>query len=231
MFLIKLELAMKMICTLIVILLTLNSMRTMNAQPSIDGASAQPMALQKHDGPPLRLAVNIVDQKYCAGDADLDALKLNVRFTFTNISHRQLILYKSADLISQIMIGETLADIEAGQFQVDSSVTQLIAVEEKCFRGSAPSRCFVVLPPGASYEAQTTVRVFVVRNEKREITGAVASGEHVLQVRVSTWPESEGLSKELRRRWEHIGCLWYDPITSVPMPFKVEKQRKVVDCS
>ena len=231
MFLIKLELAMKMICTLLVILLTLNSMRTINAQPGIDGTSAHPIAQQKRDGQPLRLAMNVVDEKYCAGDADLDALKLNVRFTFTNISHRQLILYKSADLISQIMIGETLADIEAGKFQVDSSVTQLITGEEKCFRGSVPSRCFVVLPPGASYEAQTTLRIFVVREEKREITGAVASGEHFLQVRVSTWPESEGLSKELRRRWEHTGSLWYVPITSAPMPFKVDKKRKVVDCS
>jgi hypothetical protein len=222
---------MKMICTLIVILLTLHSMRTTNAQSGIDGASAQAIPVQEHEAQQLRLAMNVVDQTYCAGDADLDTLKLNVRFTFTNISNRQLILYKSADLISQIMVSETLADIEAGRFQVNSSVTQLIAGAEKCFAGSAPSRCFVVLPPGASYEEQTTVRVFVVRDETREITGAVASGEHFLKVRVSTWPGSEALSKKLRRRWRHVGCLWYAPITSTPMPFRVEKHRKVVDCS
>jgi hypothetical protein len=222
---------MKMICLLIVIPLSFACVRTTNAQSRIVVASAHATPPDKKRTQPFKVGISVVDQKYCTGDADLDGLRISVRFTFTNISNRRLILYKSADLISRIMIGETLADIEAARFQVDSSVTGLTAGGRECFQGSVPSRCFVVLPPGASYEAQAVVGVFVVRDEMREITGAVTSGERVLQVRVSTWSESAGLAKELRRRWARIGSLWYDPITSVPMQFTVEKQRKVVDCS
>lgn len=222
---------MKMICLLIVILLSFAWMRTTNAQSRIGVASPHATPPEKNPTQPVKLAINVVDQKYCTGDADLDALRLSVRFTFTNTSNRRLILYKSADLISRIMIGETLADIEAARFQVDSSLTGLTAGGRECFQGSTPSRCFVVLPPGASYEAQAVVGVFVVRDETREFTGAVRSGEHVLQVRISTWPESAELAKKLRRRWARIGYLWYDPITSAPMSFTVEKGRKVVDCS
>ena len=222
---------MKMICLLSVILLSFACMRTTNAQSRVGVASAHATPPEKKRTQPFKVAINVVDQKYCTGDADLDALRMSVRFTFTNTSNRRLILYKSANLISRIMIGETLADIEAARFQVDSSVTELTAGGRECFQGSVPSRCFVVLPPGASYEAQAAVGVFVVRDETREFTGAVRSGEHVLQVRVSTWPESAELANELRRRWARIGYLWYDPITSVPMSFTVQKQRKVVDCS
>jgi hypothetical protein len=185
---------------------------------------------KEKDPQPLKLAIDIVGQKYCTGDAELDGLQINVRFTYTNISNRRVIVYKSANLISRIMIGKTLADIEASRFQVDSSLTQLIAGGKNCLKGPVPSRCFVVLLPGASYQVRADIGVFAVRDDSREIAGAVRSGEHVLQVEVSTWPDSKASVGEMRHRWRRSGLLWYDPVTSAPRPFTVERERKVVDC-
>lgn len=216
---------MKIICPLIVILLCLTCITTVQSRTGFAHVTAQ----QSNRQPPLRLAMEIVDQNYCTGDADLDGLRIHVRLTYTNISNRRLIVYKRA-IISRIMIGEDLADIEAGRFEVDSSLTELTAGGRECFKGSVPSGCFVVLPPGASYEEQSVVGVLVVRDDAREIAGAVRSGKHALQIEVSTWPESKALAEDLGRRWQRSGCLWYEPIRSAVISFTAEKQRKPADC-
>lgn len=219
---------MKIMCPLIVILLCFPYLSATHVQSRTDGEHHT--ALQEKQQPPLRLAVDIVDQNYCPGDADLDGLRINVRLTYTNVSDRRLILYKGSNLVSRIMIGENLANIGAGQFKVDSSLTQLTTEGGKCFKGSVPSSCFAVLQPGTSYEVRATVGVFALRDDTREIAGAVKSGEHVLQLEVSTWPNSKLLAEELGRRWQRSGCLWYESVRGAPIQFTVEKQRKVVDC-
>jgi polyferredoxin len=77
---------------------------------------------------------------------------------------------------------------------------------------------------------ETVVGLFVVRGDAREITGAVKSGNHVLQVEVITWRKSNKMAKGLRARWRRYGTVWYEPITSVAVPFTVEKERKIADC-
>lgn len=185
---------------------------------------------QQEGSLPLQLTATLIDQQYCTGDSELDSLQMKVRLTFTNISTRRLILYKGSDFISRIAISRSLEDAAAKQFEVNASVTQVTNGKRIDFKELVPNSAFIILSPGASYEVETVVTVFAVRGDAREIAGAVTSGEHVLQVEVSTWPDSKTLAEKLRRHWQRNGCLWYDPITSVPMPFTVEKQRKVADC-
>lgn len=178
----------------------------------------------------LQLMMKVIGKEYCAGDAELDRLSLRVRLVYTNTGKQKLILYKNSSLVSRIMISRNMTEAMARRFEVDSSLTQLTSASSKCYRGASPNNCFIILSPSASYEVETVISLFVVRDDVREITGAVESGDHVLQVEVITWHESDKKAKNLRARWLRYGTLWYEPVTSVPLPFTVERQHKVTDC-
>ena len=100
---------------------------------------------------PLQLTVKIVGSEYCTADSELDSLRLKVRLIYTNRGKQQLILYKGSRLISRTMISRNSADAAAKRFEVNASLTQLTSGGDKCYTGAAPNKCFVVLPPGASY--------------------------------------------------------------------------------
>jgi hypothetical protein len=178
----------------------------------------------------LQLAVKIVSSEYCRADPELDSLRLKLKLTFTNRRKEPLILYKGSSLVSRIMISRNSADAAAKRFEVSSLLTQLTSGASRCYKGAIPTSCFVVLPPGASFEIETVVGVFAVRGDAREIAGAVKSGDHLLQVEVVTWHESDELAKNLQARWLRHGLLWYEPITSAPVEFTVSLNRNVVDC-
>ena len=179
---------------------------------------------------PLRLSIKVEGEQYCIGDSELDGLRLKARLVYTNHGKEKLILYKGSTTISRLMISRTLADAAAKRFEVDSSITSATSGGAKCYRGRVPSTCFVSLQPNASYEVETNIRLFVVRGDAREITGAVMSGDHVLQVEVPTWHESNELAKQLARRWQQNGALWSTPVTSEPLLFTVKKEHQAVNC-
>jgi hypothetical protein len=181
--------------------------------------------------PPLQLTTSIVNQRYCAGDEDLDSLQLELRLCYTNIGRQPLILYKGSNNISCVMASHNAEDAAAGRFEANGSVTTVTAESHVEIEAAAPGEMFLVLPPGASYETEAEVSVLVARGGVSQVAGAVTAGEYVLQVKVPTWTESDDLAKKLRRRWRQGGFLWFEPITATPMPFRVEKQRPVVSCS
>jgi hypothetical protein len=211
------------------LLLTLLCLNVVNGQSRFAGTIPQ-IKIHQEQAPPLQLTVKIVGEEYCVGDSELDSLRLKVRLIYTNKARQKLILYKGSSLISRIMISRNFTDAAAKRFEVNSSLTHLSGAGSKCYNGTLPNNCFVILPPSAFYEAETVVGLFVVRGDAREITGAVKSGNHVLQVEVITWRKSNKMAKGLRARWRRYGTVWYEPITSVAVPFTVEKERKIADC-
>ncbi len=193
------------------------------AGPYVDVALGQPLAS-------LRLGTEILNAEYCVGDRDLDALRLSLRLTYTNRGNGPIILYKGSDLVSRITVARSIEDLAARRFEVNSSITWITRATKDCFAGAEPSDCFVVLPPNASCETEATTGFFVVRDDDREIAGAVRSGEHVLEVQIPTWDGSNETARELRERWREYGSLWYQPVISDPLPVKVERSRKVNQC-
>lgn len=179
---------------------------------------------------PLQLIMKILDEGYCIGDSELDGLWLKVRLVYTNAGKEPIILYKGSTEIARLMISHNLTEAAAKRFEVNSSLTQITSGGENCYKGSVPTSCFVSIPQRGSYEVETTVQLFVVRGDAREITGAVKSGDHVLQVEVPTWHESNQLADELSSRWQRNGMLWHEPVMSEPIRFTVTKDHKVVDC-
>lgn len=182
--------------------------------------------------PSLQLTISVVSQKYCAGDAELDGLRMNLVLHYTNTGQQPLILYKGSNLISRLMVSHNPEDAAARRFEVNASLTQVTDGSNVKVETTTPGALFVILPPSASYDTEESVSVFAVRDDARRIEGAISSGEHVLQVEVPTWPASNDLAKKLHDLWQRSGCLWYEPVTSAPTArFKVKRNRSVTDCS
>lgn len=178
----------------------------------------------------LQLTTKILSKEYCKGDSELDGVRLKLRLIYTNKSKQNLLLFKGSRLVSRIMISRDSEKAAANHFEVNSLLTQVTNGGGDCYKGAVPSECFVVLPPGASYGTDAVAGTFAVRGDVREVVGAVKSGNHVLQVEVITWQETNELAKELRARWLWSGLLWYEPVTSEPVAFTIPRFRRVVDC-
>ena len=106
------------------------------------------------DARSLQLTTTILSEEYCVGDSELDGVRLKLRLIYTNKGKQQLILYKGSSSMSRIMISRDFAEAAANHFEVNSSLTQITSGGEDCYKGAAPSKCFVVLPPGASYKTE-----------------------------------------------------------------------------
>lgn len=179
---------------------------------------------------PMQLTIKVVGETYCEGDSELDGLRLDVLFKYTNVGTQPLIVYKGSNLVSRTMVSRNMDDARAKRFELNSTLTQVTSGGDECFTGPVPNKCFAILTPNSSYEVQGVVGIFVLRETARRIDGAIESGNHVLQAEVVTWPTSNELAKKLSKLWEQSGSLWYRPVVTEPIQFDVKKERCLVDC-
>jgi len=183
---------------------------------------------------PMRLTLKVTDSRYCVGDDEIDRLQLKLRFVYENRTGGPVILYKLPAEPTRVMIARTLADAAALQYEIDFTQTWYSDKPNDeasaCFKDAAPGNCFVTVAHGSSYEIDGDVRVFAVRGDVKDVPGAVKSGEHALQLVLPTWTESAKLAQELNSRWRSHGTLWTKPLTSDPLTFTIDKERKVVAC-
>lgn len=157
-------------------------------------------------------------------------MRLELKLVYTNVGKGPLILLRGSPTVSQLMVSRSMSDATANRFEVNSSLTPITGGGQDCYSSTRVNKCFVVLAPGEAYEAQVVTGTFAVKEDAKEIAGAVKSGSHVLQVKVLTWQESAELAREVRSRWLKYGSLWYQPVVSAPTRFDVASQRKLTDC-
>ncbi len=182
----------------------------------------------------LELATSIVRQRYCessdpAGD---NTLILDLRLHYKNIGQQDVILFKGSNIAYREMVSNSDQEAARMHYILDMSLTVVVEGEPEIVRDPVPDKNFVILPPGASFEtmASTGGIIFLKRSDEEKTADAFGTGEYVLQVQVSTFPYPQSLENELRQRWKASGELWASGITSRPMTFKVEKDRRAVDC-
>jgi hypothetical protein len=202
-----------------------------HAWPGTQNSTVAAQARVHDSKQPLQLTTTIVSLKFCRGDAELNSLQIGLQLKFTNAGRQNLILYKGSNLISRIMISRNLKDLMSERLEVNSSLTQVTEMGTIQIEGLTPSKLFTILRPRASYKLETTISVLIAQGNTRGIAGAITDGEHLLQIEVPTWPSSDGLAKKLHNLWQRSGYLWYEPIISIPMPFKVKKDHTAVDCA
>ena len=173
----------------------------------------------------LQLTTEIVGQRYCTGDGDLDGVLLELRLMYRNTGTSPLILYKGSTPVHRIVLRKTANDAP----EVDSSLSWY-SDRPWTVDASELGERFVILRPNASFETQTKTRVFVTRDDSKAFPGSVGSGDHYLQVTIPTWFGSPELADAMQREWRAHGILWRQPMTSLPTKFTIAKQRAIVDC-
>jgi hypothetical protein len=201
------------------------------ASTTIRRTPAQISSAEKAD--PLQLTTSIVAQRYCKNpDSDVtDSIQITLRLRYTNTGSRPLILYKHENTIFRQMISRDLLDAAARRYVWDLSLTVVTGGGGAKIDGQVPSDLFVILRPKQSFEAEEETTVLVRRGDTGGESDGLQAGQYVLQVSVSTWPESDSVAETLRNRWRDIGVLWSSNITSSPKPFKIERNRRLENCS
>lgn len=175
--------------------------------------------------PALELTTDVVNQRYCVGDADLDGVRLRVKLQYRNVSNRPIILHKSSTTVHGVIVRMS----PDGEIESNARLSVYSTGPWKLSEASL-KKTFVILQPGERYETETVAGIFVTRKEATHIQGAVNAGDHYLQLMIGTWGGTPEVESVLRRKWQSYGLLWTDSITSKPMRFTIAKKRMLRDC-
>jgi hypothetical protein len=176
----------------------------------------------------LELTTEIVEQSYCS-IGQKTSLQLRLKLRYTNVSSQRLIVYRGHDLFFQTKIRPENPPATASS---DVLLLNMRYFDEELERIDArsPSRVFVKLAPGASFERELMTGVGVADNSAAPSENTVLPGAQVLQLIVSTWYQSPKLADKLRQQWQREGLLWSQPLYSVPLKLTIEKPPTIPPC-
>jgi hypothetical protein len=178
----------------------------------------------------LQLTASIAGQRYCAVNANVDALQLTLRMKYTNTGNRKLILYKGNRLFYQIFVSRSGEDVLARKTELRTTHSRYFDEQPEKIISSSPGSVFTTLSPGASYVTQQVISLPVARDGNGLFNVSIPAGEHILNVSASTWYESQKIAMQLRERWRTRGYLWSDPLSSNSVAFIVDKNSTPVAC-
>lgn len=178
----------------------------------------------------LRLTTNIISQRFCIVNSNVDALQLTLQLRYTNFGTKRLILYKGNRLFYQVFISRSSEEAATRKYESYTTDARYFDEQPEKIDDAAPGRVFTVLPPGASYQTKQVVTVPVVREGGKQSSNTLAAGEHVLHLAASTWYESKKLAEVLRERWRARGLLWSDTLASDTIKFDVARVRSAITC-
>jgi hypothetical protein len=181
-------------------------------------------------GDNLQLTTSIAGQRYCAVNANVDALQLTLQLKYTNTGSRKLILYKGNRLFYQIFVSRSGEEAAARRNELRTTHSRYFDEQPEKIASSSPGIVFTMLSPGASYEMKLVISLPVARDGKGLYNVSIPAGEHILSVTASTWYESKKLAGDLRERWQSRGFLWTDPLASNSVSFVIDKNPPAVAC-
>ena len=207
-------------------LLLIGSHVAISEQSDASSYNQAPSRSQENKDPLLELTTKTIKQRYCAGDDEGGTLQLSLHLRYTNLGNKTILLYKGSDIVSQIMVSRNGDEAIAKRFEFTMSISTYTQGSNKAIRGESPNSSFAVLKPGQFFQTETMVPIPFRRVGGTDpLIGGASPGDHVLQIMIPTWPESKHLAEILSTRWRSKGMLWYDTVTSLPMPIKIEEPR------
>lgn len=237
------EVTRSLVVTLFLLCCVSGSRSSGEVRPSDHGIKTQAPGAQQPTIP-LLLTTTIIGKPHCQRESDQYTLMLKLRARFTNLSRQNIILFKGDNLVEAEMISRNEQEALARTYESNREfhhVFPSLIPPKRAFRGRHPPRQFVVLRPNASFESYLRVPITVFLEPRRipsaeagkivpDEFGAIPTGEHVLQITVSTWLGAPEVAENLRQRWRRIGFFWFDSLTSQPMTFVVDKQQLKANC-
>ena len=176
----------------------------------------------------LQLTTEVVKEEYY-----WNSLELNLRLTFSNVGRVPVILSKRSLGISYDRVSRDLEKLAARQYEQQGKF--LDDFGSTAIFDPPVETDFVVIPPGGKYEMEsdrTNVYLTLDRGNAHA-PQALSAGNYVLEVVVGTWlyiavddrSQPHVQDERFRDEWKDRGFLWSDPLTSLAMPFKVDRDR------
>jgi hypothetical protein len=192
------------------------------------GASAvraQSAAAPEHS---LKVAAEVVEQKYCAGAGGVDFLHTRLLLRYANAGNRRLIVYRGGNLFYQVVVYPAGEGPPRYEFRTTSA--RYATREPEPLDTPRPNSDFVTLAPGGEFKTEVSVTLPVTPAGAARVPNTVGAGKHALWLRVSTWYESRPLGERLRERWARAGHLWTTPVSISPLGFDTESLRSTRAC-
>ena len=171
----------------------------------------------------LQLNTRVLEQRYCSDPNTEDQfdVKMQLELQYKNIGKQPIIFDKNSDVIVGFRTAAAIKDLEVAPYNDLSSTKQSDGISES---GDKPGSRFVTLRPNQSYLVETWLRLpYSSEWALRE--------NQILQIAASTWPGTKKQSDDLREKWKSIGLLWSDNVRSQPMPFAIEQDPQLEECS
>lgn len=178
----------------------------------------------------LVLTASITGQQYCANSPLMTTLQLRLHLRYTNTGNQKLILYRGDDLFYQAKIRAAGTEAGVKPYEIAVLNARYLEQENEPIEQSTPGRLFVLLPPGASYETDTTFGIGIAGQGASRDRHAILEGEHTLYLVVSTWYRTRSLAEKLRQQWQRKGFLWFDPVNSNAITFRAERPQSALPC-
>jgi hypothetical protein len=215
---------MKFSLVLISVVLPLAVLHVQSA--STNGHLSESSAIQ-NEPQLLRLTTRIVKERYCS-DIGSSFLEWTLNLTYTNIGNRPVLLDKKSTWIYRSLVSRDLKAASADQYEQAPS-SSYGDLSKWGFVSTPNEDSFAVLKPGESFDVEANCRVSIYDGTP-DTEDALHAGNHVLQIRVATWYYYAD-PKFYRDKWRSRGYLYSGNVTSLPMPFTIEQQRRFMPCA
>ena len=171
----------------------------------------------------LQLTTRVLEQRYCndANSEDQFSVKMQLELQYKNTGKAPIIFEKSSDLILGYKSAADLKYLQSLPFQEFAAARHHRGVSET---GDKPSSDFVILRPNQTYLIEAYFRL-PYSNEW------ALKENQILQIVVGVWSGTKKQSEELKAKWKSMGLLWTDDARSQPMPFSIEQDPQIEECS
>lgn len=169
----------------------------------------------------LRLELKVLGIQHCL-DGESHSYRIGLEIKYTNAGAENIILDRGSDKISYLMIARNETDLTAKRYETSYSSTTVTSGSRPYEAGSTPDASFIILKPGKTY--RTWAKEYVI------VKTPLALGEHLLQVIIPTWNDTEKKYEVLKEKWKKTGKLWGRGTFSVPATLIIQDTKKVKRC-
>lgn len=173
----------------------------------------------------VELNTDLIKLEACSGDQ----LRFTLRLNFINKGKNIVILDKRSTAVTQYMLSRNFRNATKKKYEVIVPIFWSLDGAGMTMESVPDESQFVVLKPGETY-SPIRVLTSVFGHDSSNDGSKPLRGLNFLQMVVLTWYYPRASNIKWREQWQTKGYLWSDPITSLPMPFKVENKIPVVNC-
>jgi hypothetical protein len=177
----------------------------------------------------LILKPSIVESTYCSASN----LRLTLTLTFTNAGSEPIILRKEGFFISRYVVSSDVETLNKGKHELTvrgEPGSPMLVKHRLQDKIDMAESLVTTIAPGASHTATVHLYVPYIYDPTHPSPDSLRSGDHVLQLTVWTWLDTESVAASLREQWRTRGFLWTKTVVSEPVLFKVSDAKSISPC-